>query len=84
MKLSSQKQSLELRAKTKLAELSLQLDKLLEEKLSEFESTEIDFVLENYSKFLTYDLKRSFESQREKNLKESPFDAIINDDLNLD
>ncbi len=84
MKLSSQKQSLELRAKTKLAELSLQLDNLLEEKLSEFESTEIDFVLENYSKFLTYDLKRSFESQREKNLKESPFDAIINDDLNLD
>jgi len=79
--LSSQKQSLELRAKTKLAELSLQLDNVIETKLSEFEPQEIDYVLENFSKFLTYDLKRSFESQRETNLKESPFDAIINEHL---
>ncbi len=79
--MSSQKQSLELRAKTKLAELSLQLDSVLEDKLGEFEPQEIDFVLENYSKFLTYDLKRSFETQRETNLKESPFDSIINDNL---
>ncbi len=79
--MSSQKQSLELRAKTKLAELSLQLDNVIETKLSEFEPQEIDYVLENFSKFLTYDLKRSFESQRETNLKESPFDAIINEHL---
>ena len=79
--MSSQKQSLELRAKTKLAELSLQLDNVIETKLLEFEPQEIDYVLENFSKFLTYDLKRSFESQRETNLKESPFDAIINEHL---
>tara|TARA_B100000073_G_scaffold331437_1_gene320828 strand:- start:280 stop:408 length:129 start_codon:yes stop_codon:yes gene_type:complete len=39
--------------------------------------------LANYRKFLTYDLSRDFEKIREKNLKESPFDAIINDDLGL-
>tara|TARA_Y100001937_G_C7123806_1_gene333907 strand:+ start:1723 stop:1905 length:183 start_codon:yes stop_codon:yes gene_type:complete len=59
----------------------LQLDNVIETKLSEFEPQEIDYVLENFSKFLTYDLKRSFESQRETNLKESPFDAIINEHL---
>ena len=46
-------------------------------------SQEISYVLENYSKYLTYDLKRNFEEKREKNLKESPFDAIINEDLGI-
>ena len=48
------------------------------------EPREIDFILTNFAKYLTYDLKRNFEEARETNLKESPFDAIINDDLNLD
>ena len=40
-------------------------------------------IKENYSKYLTYDLKRNFEEKREKDLKESPFDAIINEDLGI-
>jgi spore coat polysaccharide biosynthesis predicted glycosyltransferase SpsG len=44
---------------------------------------EVTYVLENYSKYLTYDIKRNFEEKREKDLKESPFDAIINDDLGI-
>jgi hypothetical protein len=42
---------------------------------------EINYILDFHSKFLTYDLKRNFEKKREKDLKESPFDAIINDNL---
>jgi hypothetical protein len=44
---------------------------------------EINHILENYEKYLTYDLKRNFKDLREKNLKDSPFDAIINDNLGL-
>ena len=43
---------------------------------------EVTYVLENYSKYLTYDIKRNFEEKREKDLKE-PFDAIINDNLGI-
>jgi spore coat polysaccharide biosynthesis predicted glycosyltransferase SpsG len=39
--------------------------------------------LANFRKHLKYDLTRDFEKNREKHLKESPFDAIINDDLGL-
>ena len=44
---------------------------------------EINHILDNYEKYLTYDLKRNFTELREKNLKESPFDAIINDNLGI-
>lgn len=76
-------QSVELAAKTKLATLVKSLEPVVEEQLSLFSSEEIEFVLANYRKFLTYDLIRDFEEKREKGLKESPFDAIINDDLGI-
>jgi spore coat polysaccharide biosynthesis predicted glycosyltransferase SpsG len=41
----------------------------------------VEYILANFRKHLKYDLTRDFEKLREKNLKESPFDAIINDDL---
>ena len=63
-----QKQSLELRAKTNPAEL-ITLDNLLEEKPMSLNGIEIDFVLENYSKFLTYDFKRSLNPVTMKELK---------------
>ena len=53
------------------------------EVIEDMSSQEIGYVLENYSKYLTYDLKRNFEEKREKDLKESPFDAIINEDLGI-
>tara|TARA_Y100000389_G_C16991368_1_gene285073 strand:+ start:266 stop:394 length:129 start_codon:yes stop_codon:yes gene_type:complete len=39
--------------------------------------------LANFRKHLKYDLTRDFENKRENNLKESPFDAIINDNLGI-
>ena len=61
--------------------LSKSLDKVINEAIEEMTPQEVNYILENYSKFLTYDLKRNFEEKREKDLKESPFDAIINDNL---
>jgi len=75
---------LEQTAKSKLAILVTQLGATVDQALEDMEPREIDFILTNFAKYLTYDLKRNFETAREKNLKESPFDAIINNDLNLD
>jgi hypothetical protein len=71
----------EVGAKVKLGLLSKSLDKVISEALEEMSPQEVTYILKNYSKFLTYDLKRNFEEKREKDLKESPFDAIINDNL---
>lgn len=75
--------SVETRAKTKLAILVKSIEPVVTEKLSEFSPEEIEFVLANYRKHLKYDLTRDFEESRSKNLTESPFDAIINNDLGL-
>ena len=79
----SSSNSLELTAKTKLAELSAKLDFVIKEVMEDMTPQEVTYVLENYSKYLTYDIKRNFEEKREKDLKESPFDAIINDNLGI-
>jgi len=71
-------------SKTKLALLVKQLDVIVDDALAEMDTKEVDYILTNFAKYLNYDLKRNFETMREKNLKESPFDAIINDDLDLD
>ena len=71
----------EVGAKVKLGWLSKALDKTISEAIDEMAPEEVTYILENYAKFLTYDLKRNFEEKREKDLKESPFDAIINDNL---
>ncbi len=76
-------ESVETRAKTKLAILVKSIEPVVAEQLSEFSPEEIEFVLANYKKYLTYDLTRDFEESRGKHLKESPFDAIINNDLGL-
>lgn len=79
----SSSNNLELTAKTKLAELSAKLDFVIKEVMEDMTPQEVTYVLENYSKYLTYDIKRNFEEKREKDLKESPFDAIINDSLGI-
>jgi spore coat polysaccharide biosynthesis predicted glycosyltransferase SpsG len=74
---------METQAKTKLAILVKSIEPIVEKQLADFSPAEIEYVLNNFRKFLTYDLTRDFEKIREKNLKESPFDAIINDDLGI-
>ena len=72
---------IEVKAKVKLGLLSKALDNVIKEAIEDMTSEEITYILQNYAKFLTYDLKRNFEEKREKDLKESPFDAIINENL---
>jgi len=75
---------IEVKAKVKLGLLSKALDNVISEAIEDMSQEEINYILQNYAKFLTYDLKRNFENKREKDLKESPFDAIINDNLGND
>ena len=74
-------EQMETQAKTKLAILVKSIETIVESQLAEFTPAEIEYILANFRKHLKYDLTRDFEQSREKNLKESPFDAIINDDL---
>ena len=81
--MSSKNQSLETRAKTKLAELVRDIDLVVKASISDMNSEEVTFIMTNYAKHLKYDLTRDFEEVRTKNLTESPFDAIINDNLGI-
>lgn len=81
--MSSDQTQMETQAKTKLAILVKSIEPIVESQLAEFTPAEIEYILANFRKHLKYDLTRDFEQSREKNLKESPFDAIINDDLGL-
>ena len=80
---SAKQSSIETKTKIKLAEISAKIDQVVDETCKEMTFEEINHILENYEKYLTYDLKRNFKDLREKNLKDSPFDAIINDNLGL-
>lgn len=71
------KQTPETRAKEKLARLVRMLDGVITKELDNFKPDEINFILENFSKHLTYDLSRDFEKRRTDNLKESPFDDLF-------
>lgn len=79
----SSNENIDKQAKTKLAILVKSIEPVVEKQLAEFTSSEVEYVLNNFRNFLTYDLARDFEKIREKNLKESPFDAIINDSLGI-
>jgi len=79
--MSSGPQSLEQRTKIKLVKLVNALQPIINTQIADFEDDEITNVLNNFRQFLALDLVRDFEKRKEKNLKESPFDAIINDIL---
>jgi type III secretory pathway lipoprotein EscJ len=81
--MSSEEQKVETRAKTRLAELVRDIDQVVKTSIADMKSDEITFIMSNYSKHLKYDLTRDFEEARTKNLTESPFDAIINDNLGI-
>jgi len=79
----SSSKTIETRAKTKLAELVRDIDQVVKDGIEKMSSDEVAYIMTNYSKHLKYDLNRDFEEARTKNLTESPFDAIINDDLGI-
>ena len=54
------------------------IDSVVTKELENFESDEINYVLEHFSQHLKYDLSRDFENSRTQNLTESPFDDLFN------
>ena len=61
----------EVKAKVKLGLLSKALDKTISDAIDEMAPEEITYILQNYAKFLTYDLKGNFEEKREKDLNDN-------------
>jgi len=71
--------SLEQTAKTKLIRLVKAIEPVVEQQLAEFTTGEVTYVLEHFKQHLSYDLARDFETVREADLLESPFDDLLND-----
>ena len=77
--MSSEKQTLETRAKTKLAGLVSQIDQVVKTALEDMKPDEISYIYTQYEKHLRYDLRRDLSEARETALKESPFDNFLNE-----
>lgn len=71
--------SFEQTAKTKLIQLVKAIEPVVADQLEGWSTGEIDYVLANFKQHLSYDLARDFETLRVDNLKESPFDDLLND-----
>lgn len=55
---------------------------VIDANVKEMTSTEVEFILTNYRKYLKIDLERDLEQARESNLKNSPFDELLKDGFN--
>ena len=53
------------------------IDGVVTKEMDNFKVDEVNFILENYTQHLKYDLSRDFEKRRTDNLKESPFDELF-------
>jgi len=56
-----------------------ELQPIIDQHIAQLSQKEIDFILNNYRKYLKVDLERDLEQARLSALKESPFDDILND-----
>lgn len=66
-------------AKIKLAALMAELQPIIDQHVASLNHSEIDFILNNYRKYLKIDLERDLEQARMQSLTVSPFDDILND-----
>lgn len=72
---------LDLKSKTKLAKLMSGVQPIIDQHIENMNSSEINYILTNYRKYLKIDIERDLERARENDLKTSPFDDILNDGL---
>lgn len=73
------KESLDKRTKNKLFKLVQELEGCVTENLTNWEADEVNYALSNWEAQLRFDLKRDFNERREADLKESPFDDLLDD-----
>lgn len=72
---------LDLKSKTKLAKLMSGVQPIIDQHIENMNSSEINYILTNFRKYLKIDIERDLERARENDLKTSPFDDILNDGL---
>ena len=73
------KESLDKRTKTKLFDLVNQMENLVNKHLEQWESDEVNYALSTWEQQLKFDLSREFKERKTADLKESPFDDLLND-----
>lgn len=66
-------------AKEDLAKLVQAVEPVIQEHLNNMEPAVIDYIMTNYKEYLKLNLEKDFEVARSANLKQSPFDDIIED-----
>jgi Holliday junction resolvasome RuvABC endonuclease subunit len=66
-------------ARNKLAALMMELQPIIDQHVSQLNGVEINFILQNYRKYLKIDLERDLEAARTRNFNHSAFDDILND-----
>jgi hypothetical protein len=71
--------NVEITAKTKLAQLMQAVQPVINQKISEMQPSEVDFILKNFRKFLKIDLERDFEQAKAKGPSPSGIEDILGD-----
>lgn len=56
-----------------------ELEGCVADNLVNWEADEVNYALSNWEPQLRFDLKRDFNERREADLKESPFDDLLDD-----
>ena len=72
--------SVDEKAKIKLAKLMASVQPIIDKHIEDMSSSEVNYILTNYRKYLKINLEQDLEKAREVGLKESPFDDILNGD----
>lgn len=73
---------LEETARNKLATLMSAVQPIIDQHITNMDTSEVDYILTNYRKYLKIDLERDLEKARLSKLTASPFDDILNGGLN--
>lgn len=78
--MSSEKLTPEQRTKIALFNLLKDAENVIEKHVEDMDADCVTYALANFSQHLNLDLMRYFEKRRERDLKTSPFDDLLNDD----
>lgn len=73
---------LEEAAKIKLAQLMDEVQPIIDRHISNMDSSEINYILTNYRKYLKIDIERDLEKAKVTKLTTSPLDDILNGEIN--
>lgn len=55
---------------------------IIDKHIANMDSNEIEYILTNYRKYLKIDIERDLEKARTARLTSSPFDDILNGEIN--